>query len=225
MKVPSVHYVEDVQRQHTTAEPSCGYRWICRWCLHAPPNYPKTGQASVYNEWLNVLRHKKNATVEAGWWQRCCHLHLWWRRCTWYYAFNCLCQCWSTPKIQGARWFTMHRIHHHLLFSKSIAHINGGRLTPWTVTFNKDSKKSVSHRMWYHLDGWRLKSNLYPVQLEIHNHKFMLNMKLKFQDFCFSSATSWAADFQEQAAEVIVMGFVEPFTKELQWNMLLNLTA
>ncbi len=30
---------------------------------------------------------------------------------------------------------------------------------------------------------------------------------------------------EQETAEMIVMGFVEPFIKNFQWNMLLNLTA
>lgn len=36
------------------------------------------------------------------------------------------------------------------------------------------------------------------------------------------SITSWAVVYRIRNAEMIVMGFVEPFTKELKWNMQLT---
>ena len=103
------------------------------------------------------------------------------------------------------------------IVSKSIAR-NGGKVDyRGQVTFNKDSKKSVSH---IECDTILMddlsKSDTIPFN-EIHNSQVALEHEAKVSKiseeqlyYLMSRGLS-----EQEATEMIVMGFVEPFTKEL----------
>lgn len=103
------------------------------------------------------------------------------------------------------------------IVSKSIAR-NGGVVNyRGQVTFNKDSKKSVSH---IECDTILMddisKSDTIPFN-EIHNSQVALEHEAKVSKiseeqlyYLMSRGLS-----EQEATEMIVMGFVEPFTKEL----------
>ena len=103
------------------------------------------------------------------------------------------------------------------IISKSIAR-NGGKVDyRGQVTFNKDSKKSVSH---IECDTILMddlsKSDTIPFN-EIHNSQVALEHEAKVSKiseeqlyYLMSRGLS-----EQEATEMIVMGFVEPFTKEL----------
>lgn len=103
------------------------------------------------------------------------------------------------------------------IVSKSIAR-NGGKVDyRGQVTFNKDSKKSVSH---IECDTILMddlsKSYTIPFN-EIHNSQVALEHEAKVSKiseeqlyYLMSRGLS-----EQEATEMIVMGFVEPFTKEL----------
>ena len=103
------------------------------------------------------------------------------------------------------------------IVSKSIAR-NGGKVDyRGQVTFNKDSKKSVSH---IECDTILMddlsKSDTIPFN-EIHNSQVALEHEAKVSKiseeqlyYLMSRGLS-----EQEATEMIVIGFVEPFTKEL----------
>ena len=100
------------------------------------------------------------------------------------------------------------------IVSKSIAR-NGGKVDyRGQVTFNKDSKKSVSH---IECDTILMddlsKSDTIPFN-EIHNSQVALEHEAKVSEEQLYYLMSRGLSEQE-ATEMIVMGFVEPFTKEL----------
>ncbi len=105
-------------------QPSCGYRWksLRWWCAYMPLlNYPKLVEC-VYNLLTKRATAKKNAAVEwidgntgAEVTISTLLFTLIAKNCTWYYAFSAFANA-GQHQDTGARWFTIRRIHHHLLF-------------------------------------------------------------------------------------------------------------
>ncbi len=84
------------------------------------------------------------------------------------------------------------------------------------ATSTRFSEICQSHWVWYHHHGWLSASDTIPFN-EIHNSRCFWKHEAKDLRFLKSnSITSWAVVYQEsEATEMIVMGFVEFFTKEL----------
>ena len=109
--------------------------------------------------------------------------------------------------------------------SKSIAK-GGGKVENYRgqVTFNKNSKKSVSHIECDTIIMDDLSaSDTIPFN-EIHNSQVALEHEAKVSKiseeqlyYLMSRGLS-----ESEATEMIVMGFVEPFTKELPMDMQLS---
>ena len=183
----------------------------------------QTGLTTFITWLLSVLRLKKDATVE--WidgnlgakttmkYPICLPR---WRRGAWDYAFYCLCQC-RQHQDTGAK--MIHNAPHtsSSIVSKSIAKGGGKVDYRGQVTFNKNSKKSVSHIECDTIIMDDLSaSDTIPFN-EIHNSQVALEHEAKVSKiseeqlyYLMSRGLS-----ESEATEMIVMGFVEPFTKEL----------
>ena len=110
------------------------------------------------------------------------------------------------------------------IVSKSISKDGGEVNYRGQVTFAKNSAGSISHIECdtIIMDEWS-KSDTIPFN-EIHNSQVSLEHEAKVSKISEEQLYYLMSRglTESEATEMIVMGFVEPFTKNFQWNMQSN---